>query len=395
VIDASTFTIETAFLDNDGTRGAWTPGRPFALNGGHGDEVWLLETDALGNPIKFVDYVDFEGAFEGESLGRWPNGAGSETLVSTVANTLGFQNVGPQVGPVVISELNYQPVGGVEEQLEFVEICNTGAATENLDRWRMRGGADFDFSSTHELAPGDTLVVVAFDPQADPAAAIAFRTAYGIDGSILLVGPFSDGPLRNDKGSVRLQRPDQPPFGEPGFYPAVTEDVVDYLSVAPWPVSAAGGGDSLRRSNLSGYGSFASSWIGAPANPGAKALDYAGWRDGFFGPGAPVGSAALDDFDLDGILNLFEFGLGLNPLVFDNQPLIPIEVEGGELSLRYAKNTLLSGIIYYVEVSADLLNWNPIPDVLESTNGYLEMRRASVTMTPNPQLFLRLVVEEQ
>ncbi|MFP6898099.1 MAG: lamin tail domain-containing protein [Roseibacillus sp.] len=395
VIDASTFTIETAFLDNDGTRGAWTPGRPFALNGGHGDEVWLLETDALGNPIKFVDYVDFEGAFEGESLGRWPNGAGSETLVSTVANTLGFQNVGPQVGPVVISELNYQPVGGVEEQLEFVEICNTGAATENLDRWRMRGGADFDFSSTHELAPGDTLVVVAFDPQADPAAAIAFRTAYGIDGSILLVGPFSDGPLRNDKGSVRLQRPDQPPFGEPGFYPAVTEDVVDYLSVAPWPVSAAGGGDSLRRSNLFGYGSFASSWIGAPANPGAKALDYAGWRDGFFGPGAPVGSAALDDFDLDGILNLFEFGLGLNPLVFDNQPLIPIEVEGGELSLRYAKNTLLSGIIYYVEVSADLLNWNPIPDVLESTNGYLEMRRASVTMTPNPQLFLRLVVEEQ
>ena len=85
-------------------------------------------------------------------------------------------------------------------------------------------GADFDFTASHNLASGASLVIVAFDPVAEPGAAATFRATYGIDGAVPLVGPFTDGPLRNDTGAVRLQRPDQSPVGEPGFYPAVTED---------------------------------------------------------------------------------------------------------------------------------------------------------------------------
>ena len=45
--------------------------------------------------------------------------------------------------------------------------------------------------------------------------AASFRSAYGIDDAVPLVGPFSDGPLGNDTGTVRLQRPDMPPANDP------------------------------------------------------------------------------------------------------------------------------------------------------------------------------------
>ena len=395
VLTGDTFTIETAFLDDHAAKGSWASGRTFALNSAHGDEGWLLETDAGGNPIRFVDMVSFDASFEGETLGRWPNGAGRNTLVTMTSSTLGGENEGAQVGPVVISELIYHPLGALEEELEFVEICNTGATTENLDHWRLRGGADFDFTDTHELAPGGVLVVVSFDPLIDVAAAASFRTRYGIDSGVTLVGPFLDGPLRNDEGSILLQRPDQPPAGELGFYPSVTEDGVHYLASAPWPSAAAGGGDSLQRSLLSGFGNFPSSWTAATASPGGKAGDYASWRDAFFGLGAPAGSGSLDDFDRDGIVNLLEFALGLNPLLADGGPLTVLKIEGVELSLTYAKDTSLGGIIYQVERSLDLVNWTPVPDQVESLSGSVEVRKAAVGMTPNLQQFLRLVIEQQ
>ena len=238
-------------------------------------------------------------------------------------------------------------------------------------------------------------MVVSFDPLIDVAAAASFRSRYGIDSGVTLVGPFLDGPLRNVEGSIRLQRPDQPPVGELGFYPSVTEDGVHYLASAPWPSAAAGGGDSLQRSLLAGFGNFPSSWTAATASPGGKAGDYASWRDAFFGLGAPAGSGPLDDFDRDGIVNLLEFALGLNPLLADGGPLTVLKIEGGELNLTYAKDTSLGGIIYQVERSLDLVSWTPVPDQIESLSGSVEMRKAAVGMAPNLQQFLRLVIEQQ
>jgi hypothetical protein len=146
---------------------------------------------------------------------------------------------------------------------------------------------------------------------------------------------------------------------------------------------------------LAGFGNFASSWTAATASPGGKAGDYASWRDAFFGLGAPAGSGPLDDFDRDGIVNLLEFALGLNPLLADGGPLTVLKIEGGELSLTYAKDTSLGGIFYQVERSLDLVSWTPVPDQIESLSGSVEVRKATVSMAPNLQLFLRLVIEQQ
>ncbi|MGB6220540.1 lamin tail domain-containing protein [Haloferula sp.] len=390
VLDATTFTIPVTFLDNDGTKGTYTSGQPFAISA-KGDDIWLLEGDANGKLLRFVDRVDFAAAFNSETLGRWPNGGGAGTLITMTANTLGSANSGPVIGPVLISEVMYHPSETIEDKLEYAEICNTGSVTENLANWQLRGGIDFDFSAVHELAPGEVLLVVGFDPLVEVDAASLFRTTYGIDATISLAGPWTDGPLRNDTGTVRLQRPDSPPSGEPTNFPQVTEDEVIYSNVAPWPEDADGNGESLNRAGLSLFGNFASSWNGVAPTPGGKLLDYDFYRDLTFGPGSPTGSGRLDDFDFDSVINLLEYAFGLDSLTPDVSLMPGLTVDGGDLVMTFTKNTLLSDLTYGVEMSADLLIWTPLADEFVSSTNYQETRKASVPMT-SQCLFLRLVV---
>jgi hypothetical protein len=393
-LDADHFTIDTPFLDNDATKGNWISGRPFGLSASRGEDIYLMEAGSSGGPAKFIDHVEFAAAFNGETLGRWPNGSGTGTLIPMLSNTLGAANSGPRIGPVVVNEVMYHPSASPENHLEFVEIHNSGSTTENLAHWRLRGGADFDFTAAHSLAPGGLLVLVAFDPVSDPAAVAAFRAAYGIDTSIPLAGPFTDGPLGNDTGTVRLQRPDSPPTDDPDFYPQVTEDEVIYQSTPPWPSGPAGGGQSLDRAGVDLFGNFASSWTGHPPTPGGKRYDYGGWTTFFFGPGAPAGSGETDDPDHDNIANILEYALDLNPLVPDPSPITDLAIEGDDLTLSYTKQLLRSGIAYRVEMSTDMENWTTVADDAPvSTNNFTELRKARVPIGSNPRMFLRLAVD--
>ncbi|NIP97538.1 MAG: lamin tail domain-containing protein, partial [Akkermansiaceae bacterium] len=347
VLDNTTFTIPVAFLDNHGSKGTYTSGEPFALSS-LGDDVWLLEGDATGRPVAFVDRVEFAAAFPGDTLGRWPDGAGSDRLITMTAATFGSANRGPQIGPVVLSEVMYHPDAAGEDHFEYVEICNTGNETENLANWRLRGGVDFEFTAAHELAPGGLLVVVGFDPATNLAAASALRSAYRINSSIALAGPWTDGPLRNDTGTVRLQRAGDPPPGEPASIPQITEDEVVYFNTAPWPEAADGAGQSLTRTGLDQFGNFPTSWTAAGSTPGSKepgeSYDYATYRDLTFGPGMPPGSGEFEDFDSDGLLNILEAALRLDPLVADAFLMPQPVVEKGQLTLTYSRDILLSGI---------------------------------------------------
>ena len=387
VTGSNTFTIDTPFLDDHSTKGNWIFGRPFGLSAANGEDLWLLETDPSGRPIKFIDRVEFAASFNGETLGRWPNGSGTGTLISMVPNTLGSENLGPQIGPVLISEVMYHPNTPAENYFEFVEICNTGAVTENLDHWRLRGGVDFDFTSAHSLDPGDLLIVVAFDPVSQPTEAAAFRAAYAIDNTIPLVGPFTDGPLGNDTGTVRLQRPDSPPAGEPTFYPQVTEDEVIYQNLTPWPIAAGGAGDSLNRLVPGYFGNFATSWIDNTPTPGGKAITYETWSAAW-----GVGSEQLDP-DLDGLVNLLEFALGLNPTVNNTNPEGIVSVEGGNLTFTYTKYLLLVGLTYTVQSSTNLGDWVDVPDTLVSSSNFSEVRKASVPFSTE-RIFFRLNISQ-
>ena len=277
-----------------------TPGpADFALSGTSGDDVWLVIPDSAGGVGSFVDDVHFDASANGESFGRLPNG----DLAPQSRETIGCSNSAPRTGPIVLSELQYNPRQPSTtalaiwpdldvNDLEYLEIHNPTTADVSLDDWRIRGGVDLDFDAGLMLPAGETLLVVTFDP-VDPDNAdrlAAFRTHYGIDNQVAVTGGFA-GQLSNAGERVQLQRPDQSPAGQPDVIPRLSEDEVIYDNLAPWPALIAG--QSLLRRAPVFYGSQETSWTASHATPGS--VDYAG---GVLGDFTGDGQVTSNDIDL-------------------------------------------------------------------------------------------------
>ncbi|MFW6153854.1 MAG: lamin tail domain-containing protein [Planctomycetota bacterium] len=260
----------------------------FALDGAHGEDVWLMAADSAGTLLRFVDHVEFGAAFNNESHGRWPDGTGE--LYPMTALTLGGPNAGPRLPGVVISEIMYNPGPPEPYDWEFLEIHNRTAADVDLTDWRLAKGVDYAFDPETILAAGERLVVLPFNPdKVDNASRVAaFRDAYGIDASVRLVGGW-DGRLNNAGERLELQRPDTPPDDEPYYTPRIIEDAVTYDDLAPWPTSADGGGDALHRAAGITWGPGPLNWSAAPPSPGAGSDLQPGDADG-------DGDVDLDDF---------------------------------------------------------------------------------------------------
>ena len=199
VFDESDFNISMGEDDDD-----------FALNSWRGEQVVLTQV-VDGDVLRWVDQVEFGAQANGESWARTPNGTG--ILYPAVETTLGAENAGPRIGPVVVSEIMYHPVPPSAEvspeDLEFVEIHNTGDVLTEMENWRVRGGIDFDFSAGTTMGPGGFLVLVSFDPADEMNAAKleTFRSYYGIDANVPLVGPFAGPPgQRWGKGTLAATR---------------------------------------------------------------------------------------------------------------------------------------------------------------------------------------------
>jgi hypothetical protein len=209
---------------------------------------------------------------------------------------------------VLISEVMYQPpapsaaalaidptIGAGD--LEFVEIANPTGLLIDLTNWRLRGGVDYDFAAGLQLASGQSLLVLPFNPDNPQNAnrVAAFRAQYHLDGSVRFVGGYA-GQLSNNGDRVALQRPDQPLPSDPNIIPRLPEDEVVYDTLAPWPVAAAGTGASLQRVGTKAYGNAATSWKAADPTPGTFVSD--GNLPGDFNADGRINGQDLDLFCL-------------------------------------------------------------------------------------------------
>ncbi|MDB4766278.1 lamin tail domain-containing protein [bacterium] len=249
----------------------------FALSGSNGDQVYLSQASS-GTFTSLQDAVEFNATFNGDSLGRLPNGTGRLTRLAS--NSLGSSNSNLATGPLVISEFNYHPADPssntlaidptlTADDLEFIEITNPTGAIIDLTDWRIRGEVDFDFGAGLSLAAGASIVVVSFDPSdsLNASKTSAFRSAYGISNTTYLVGGF-DGGLSNSSGRISLQQPDAPDMIEVS---RVVVDEVVYDDLAPWN-DADGSGDSLTRKSAFANANYSSSWEAVSPTPGVSDL---------------------------------------------------------------------------------------------------------------------------
>ncbi|HJZ93843.1 MAG TPA: CotH kinase family protein, partial [Gemmataceae bacterium] len=134
---------------------------------------------------------------------------------------LTFAAAAPAPAAVVVNEIMYHPPDD-RDDLQFVELHNTGDAPVDLAGWRLKG-ARYQFPAGSSIAANGYLVVC--------KDAKAFKPHYGFDA----IGEF-EGTLGHSAGAVEL-------IDAAGK----TVDVVKYRTRAPWPVAADGSGSSLER----------------------------------------------------------------------------------------------------------------------------------------------------
>ena len=84
---------------------------------------------------------------------------------------------------VVISEIMYHPPQLLDEEYEFLELCNTGASTVNLQNWSI-DGIGFTFPTGATIGAG-AYMVLAKD-------ANHFQAAYGFAPAYVYTGKLSN-----------------------------------------------------------------------------------------------------------------------------------------------------------------------------------------------------------
>ena len=191
-------------------------------------------------------------------------------------------------------------------------------------------------------------------------------------------------------------------LGSSAFTPngLVPGESIGSVTLAASGGTAAGdavGSYEITASSATG-GTFAASNYDISYQPGVLTVtgqDFASWMTGkYSGQDALPGA----DPEADGIGNLVEFFMGLDPAINDAPGATSISLAIDQLSLTYRKSKSTTGISGTVKWKNDLSSataWSSagVTDVLVSDEGTYEIRRASVTVgSGEDRKFLRLEV---
>lgn len=369
---------------------------PFSLNSAEGDQVFLSSGNSSNQLTGAQAVVSFGALRNGVSVGRYRTSVGVDfvalsqrtfgvdnpTTLNQFRTGTGLTNAGPRIGPVVISEIYYAPsLTPVGDEDEFIEFHNpSGIAVPMYDvdyptnAWRIRDGITFNFPLNLTLAAGGYLVVVSFDPVADPAKLQSFRTRFSVPETVPVLGPFT-GRISNTGETLRSQVADHP---EPtGMVPYETVEAITYSSTAPWPSGAVETGLSLHRTSVTSYGNEPTNWFAAAPNPGrgnttSNDSDSDGMPNDWetangFNPNSAADAA--EDADADGATNLSEYRAGTNPRSAQSALRFTSVIRsGGVVQLKFSA---ISGKSYTLESRAQLGsgNWGFVSTINSASTG--------------------------
>ena len=240
----------------------------FELQMETGDNVAIIEADADGRPIRFVDQARFDPAAPGIAIG--PSALANGAWLPLAENTLGRANSGLRVGDLIVSEVNFDPKdldgqgGQRQDRFEFVELYNTTAHTLDVSGWRLSGALDLTLDDGLTVDAGQTLLFVSFSTTT-PTANV-FRFIYGMDPSAPLAQRYR-GKLDNESGVIRVERPFDPARA-PSRTTYIYVDEMAFGSQPPFPTGANMTGNTFTRLAPEAFGNAPTSWMIAPASPG-------------------------------------------------------------------------------------------------------------------------------
>jgi hypothetical protein len=347
-----------------------------------GETVYLssAENDQLTD-YRFKE--DFGASLPGETQGYYYKpSTDSYNFLPLSDPTPQALNSGPRIGPIVISEIMYNPSGdGGAEYIELLNVTSQGVtlydATSEM-AWRITDGIEYEFpaGATIALAPGERLILTRNIP--------AFNAEFSLPTGTPLL-EWSTGKLSNNGEAIQLGRPG--PTDANNFIQFVRVDRANYKDDAPWPTSPDGSGPSLTKISEKEYGNNYINWTALTASPGKIAPG-----DRFDTWAAANGlSSPSGDEDGDGISNLTEYAFNLDPNVRDFTSPLVMSPAANTYSLQFTLDLMKTDIDFFLQKSSDLASWTTIgttPDAINPT----QQNRSTGLRTYAPRLFHRLQI---
>ncbi|MHC5183835.1 MAG: lamin tail domain-containing protein, partial [Planctomycetota bacterium] len=242
----------------------------------HGEDIFLTSGNGSDIAGGYSDGESFGSSKKDVTFGRYTKGTPTYNtdFIELISMTEGASNSAPYVPDVVITEIMYN-AQGIEDQLgEYIELHNRDTGTlyfydpSNPDNtWKFTKAIDFEFPTGVSIGAGQKILISRTHPD-------AFKVANG-DPGVPVYGPFASGTeLENDGEKIELSMPTDPDPGT-GFFSYIRVEQVNYsdgihpLGNDPWPTSADGRGDSLKRKVNSDYANDVANWEAAAPSPGS------------------------------------------------------------------------------------------------------------------------------
>ncbi|MBE0535750.1 MAG: lamin tail domain-containing protein [Phycisphaerae bacterium] len=261
VLEAGAFAVfyEDQHFGNSGAVGVHVP---FGLS--ENGEVVILSAAREGVLTGYQRQSVFGASATGIAFGRYETNTGAVHFVPMSHNTPGDTNVEPKTGPIVISEIMYNPGSGDTEYIELFNISGSPVLMQEFDNelgsyvpWRLTSGVDFAFPLGVTIAAGERFVVV--------KNAAAFAARYPDVPGATKVFVWTSGQLDNDGEMLEISMPGDEQNGARQY---ISVDRVRYDNRAGWPAEADGTGRSLTRFVSSAYGDDCTNWTASQATPG-------------------------------------------------------------------------------------------------------------------------------
>ena len=240
-------------IEEDRFNNASDPGCliPFALS--EGGETLYVQSSQAGQLTGYFTKESFGATETDVSLGRFQKSTGSWNFAPMSVKTNGAANAYPKVGPIIISEIMYNPGPNAGDQdYEYLELMNISdqsvrtanfvstysSPTSRVDEWipwKFTDGIQFEFPVNLWIAPAQRILLVknrtAFDARYPgvPAGTVIYQ--------------WTSGSLANEGETLQIAMAGDQEYQKDRYY--IRQDRVVYEDKLPWPPQADGTGQSL------------------------------------------------------------------------------------------------------------------------------------------------------
>ena len=242
------YVIEEDNFNNDSDPGCRIP---FALS--EGGETLYLQSAQDEQLTGYFTAEEFDATQSDVSLGRFQKSTGGWNFVPMSLKTKGSANAYPKVGPIIITEIMYNPGSNSDDQdYEYLELMNISGESvrtasfvstytgpeSSIDEWipwKFTSGINFEFPVNLSIVAGQRILLV--------KDRLAFDARYTNVPGGTVIYEWTSGSLANEGETLQLSMSGDQEYGQDRYY--IREDRVNYDDELPWPLQADGTGQSM------------------------------------------------------------------------------------------------------------------------------------------------------